>query len=276
MTQYTIEYDLTELKKLADNFAKNMTEAALPNTAAAFQDAVKKTENMWRDALWYKPGISPKIIETIKSKRNRDFDYSVYSDSRRLEELNNGSKAVEYDMKLTHPYGKKSRVSKKGIPYLIIPFRWRTPGQSEELAHKEYFSGIIPTKIYNTRVKGMHLTEKNPLKSYFEKNFRGENIKRNGYDWGDRLTEDQAWNDRSVGMVRAMDDSNPNRLTGTYFTFRIISAKSPAGSWIYRKKAKPGTNYMSELEQKIRPEVERIISEGIRADNEDYKRMMLN
>ena len=47
MTQYTIEYDQAELKKLADNFAKGMTTAALPNTDAAFQRASQMVRQMW-------------------------------------------------------------------------------------------------------------------------------------------------------------------------------------------------------------------------------------
>ena len=47
MTTYTIEYDLSELKKLTDNFAKGMTTAALPNTDAAFARAAQKVRQMW-------------------------------------------------------------------------------------------------------------------------------------------------------------------------------------------------------------------------------------
>ena len=44
MTTYTIEYDLSELKKLVDNFSKtveNAPAAALPNTANAIAQAAK-------------------------------------------------------------------------------------------------------------------------------------------------------------------------------------------------------------------------------------------
>jgi hypothetical protein len=134
MITYKIEYDLTELKNLADNFAKNVQnapEAALPNTAAAFQRASNVVRQMWIDKISNLPETTSAMVRSIKEKRNGDFDYSVYSDNRQMEQLNNGTKAVEYDMKRTHPYGKKSRVTQsgknKGVPYLIIPFRWGTP-----------------------------------------------------------------------------------------------------------------------------------------------------
>ena len=47
MTTYKIEYDIKELKNLADNFAKGMTTAALPNTDMAFQKAAQMVRQMW-------------------------------------------------------------------------------------------------------------------------------------------------------------------------------------------------------------------------------------
>lgn len=275
MLTYTIEYDLTELKNLADNFAKNVQnapEAALPNTAAAFQRASNVVRQMWIDKISNLPETTSAMVRSIKEKRNGDFDYSVYSDNRQMERLNNGSRAVEYDMKQTHPYGKKSRVTQsgknKGVPYLIIPFRWGTPnGKDTKRAH---FNNFIPQANYNTAVKGLKISRVNNLKKYFEANYHGESIERQGYNWAKfgRLTEDQAWNDRSVGMVRMKD------VTGSiYFTFRIISAKSPANSWIYKKAAKPALNFMQSLEQEARIRVDEIIGNGIKADDEMYKNM---
>ena len=171
-------------------------------------------------------------------------------------------------MKQTHPYGKKSRVSKKGIPYLIIPFRWGTPNSKG--TKRAHFNNFIPQKNYETSVKGLNLSAVDSAKKYFEANFKGENIERQGYNWAKngRLKEDQAWDSRSVGMVRMKD------VTGsTYFTFRIVSAKSPAGSWIYHRDAKPAVDMMGALERTIKPKVDEMISAGIQADNNMYKNM---
>lgn len=280
MTTYQIEYDLSELKKLSDQFARNVgnaPEEALPNTAAAFQRATQAVAQMWKgylrgettlNGIDFMSGITSSMVNSIRSRRNSDFNYTVFSDNIQLEQKTHGSKTVEYDMKKTHPYGKDSRVSKKGIPYLIIPFRWRTPQKSETLAHGQYFSNIIPQANYETNVKGLEISEKNALKNYFEKNFRGENIERQGYDWAKfgRLKEDMAWNDRSVGMVRMKDATK-----SMYFTFRIISAKSPAGSWIYHREGKPGVDVLSALERTAKPIIDKIIEKGIAADDDFYK-----
>ena len=277
MNTYTIEYDLTELKNLTDQFAKtvqNAPEAALPNTANAFQMAAQYVRNMWTgylsgdqplNGIEFMDGVTSAMVRSIRAQRNGDFDYTVFSDNRQLEEKTKGRKEVEYDMKQTHPYGKKSRVSKKGIPYLIIPFRWGTPnGKDTKRAH---FNNFIPQKYYNTAVKGLNLSAVDSAKKYFEANFKGENIERQGYNWAKngRLKEDQAWDDRSVGMVRMKD------VTGsTYFTFRIVSAKSPPGSWIYHRDAKPAIDMMGALERTIKPKIDEMISAGIQADNNMY------
>ena len=114
----------------------------------------------------------------------------------------------------------------------------------------------------------MKISSVNNFKKYLEANAKGEMIERQGYNWAKngRLKDDMAWNDRSAGMVRMKD------VTGsTYFTFRIISAKSPANSWIYHKAAKPALNYMAALETASKPQIEKIINNGISLDEELYK-----
>ena len=124
MTTYTIEYDLSELKKLNDRFAKtieNAPAAALPNTAAAFARAAQYVQNMWTsylsgdqplNGIEFMSGVTSSMVRSIRSRYNGDLDYTIYSDSMQLERKVHGSKEVEYDMKKTHPYGNKSRVSK--------------------------------------------------------------------------------------------------------------------------------------------------------------------
>ena len=282
MTTYNIEYDLTELKNLGEKFAKtieNAPAAALPNTAAAFQRAAHKIHNMWTgylrgeqplNGIDFMSGVTSAMVRSIKTRYNGDLDYTIYSDNQQLEQKTKGSKEVTFDMKEKYPYGKKSRVSQKGIPYLIIPFRWGTPnGKGTKRGHS-FFSNTIPVMNYETNVKGLEISSKNELKNYFEKNFKGQNIERQGYNWAKfgRLKEEDAWDDRSVGMVRMKDVRG-----STYFTFRIVSAKSPASSWIYHRPAKPAIDMMGALERTVKPEIDKIISEGIKADEEAYRNM---
>lgn len=282
MTTYKIEYDLTELKNLANKFKdtiENAPAAALPNTANALAQAAKYVHNMWTGYLTgsqplngidYMSGVTSAMVRSIRSRYNGDLSYTIFSDNRQLEQKTHGSKEVEYDMKQTHPYGKKSRVSKKGIPYLIIPFRWGTPnGKGTKRAH---FNNVIPQASYETSVKGLAMSKVNIDKKYFEANVKGESIERQGYDWAKfgRLTEDQAWDDRSIGMVRMKDMASGK---STYFTFRIISAKSPENSWIYHKDAIPAVDMMGALVRTVKPQVDSMLREGVKADEEAYRNM---
>ena len=274
MTTFKIEYDITELKKLVKQGFENAPEAALPNTALAFQRAAEYIRNAWTgylagekplNGIDFLDGVTSKMVQSVLMRKNGAFDHTIYSDNLQMEQKIKGSKEVEYDMKQTHPFGKKSRVSKKGIPYLIIPFRWGTPNGK---GTKRRWNNFIPQKEYETAVKGLNISRVDSLKKYWENNFRGESIERQGYDWAKngRLTEDMAWNDRSVGMVRMKD------VTGsTYFTFRIISAASPVGSWIYHKDAKPGVDLMGALESTVKPKVDSIIAAGVQADEDFYR-----
>lgn len=282
MTTYKIEYDLTELKNLANKFKdtiENAPAAALPNTANALAQAAKYVHNMWTGYLTgsqplngidFMSGVTSAMVRSIRSRYNGDLSYTISSDNRQLEQKVHGSKEVEYDMKQTHPYGKKSRVSKKGIPYLIIPFRWGSPNGKE--TKRAHFNNVIPQASYETSVKGLAMSKVNIDKKYFEANVKGENIQRQGYDWAKfgRLTEDQAWDDRSVGMVRMKDIASGK---STYFTFRIISAKSPENSWIYHKDAIPAVDMMGALVRTVKPQVDSLLREGVKADEEAYRNM---
>lgn len=65
---------------------------------------------------------------------------------------------------------------------------------------------------------------------------------RHEYDWGGRISEEEAesaGNARASGMVRMWDSAYQKRGSGTYFTFRVISAKSAAGKWIMHRHIRP-------------------------------------
>lgn len=274
MITFQVEYDMKDLQKLAEAFPQNMTEAALPNTSAAFQLSANYIRNMWTgylsgdqslDGIDFLDKVTSAMVMSIKSKRLGDLNYAVYSDNRQLAQAQEGRKEVDFDMKTKYPYGKKSRVSKKGVPYLIIPFRWGTANKKGTA--RAHFNNFIPQKMYETSVKGLNISEVNMNKKRFEANFKGESIERKGYDWAKngRLKEDKAWDSRSVGMVR-MRDVRGSR----YFTFRIISAKSPAGSWIYHRDAVPGVDMMGALQRTVWPRVEENIKAGFDADVKMY------
>ena len=158
---------------------------------------------------------SQRFISSLGVERIGNFQRRVYSKSSLLEKrANEGIKAVEYDMKKTHPYGRKSRVSKDGeSSYLIIPFSWGTSkGKSSR------FNNLIPQKNYRSVVKGLELSSRKNT-THNEINVHGENIERSEYNWGGRLTADTAWNDYSQGLVKMKDIRGSKYFT---WTFKIL------------------------------------------------------
>lgn len=268
MATFSLEFDLSQLKELQDTLAKfsAVDKNVLPATSAAFHSSAEYVQNLWSNYVYgigELDGIEP-LEKPLNPKNVRfriedkgDFSSSIISNSQQLEAIQNGQKPVDYDMKKTHPYGKKSRISKKGIPYLIIPFRWGTPNKK---GTKRRWNNVIPQKEYETIVKGFELSKTTGL-THPETNYKGQAIDRAEYIWKTRLKEVDAWDDRSVGMVKMKDIRG-----STYFTFRIISAKSPAGSWLYHKDGKAGVDMLSALDRTARNGVEKIIESGINAD----------
>ena len=96
MTTYKIEYDIAELKKLTENFAKGLTTAALPNTDAAFRRAAKKVRQMWTGFLEGSvslpgvenpSGVTSAMVRSIRAENlsnDTEFHQVIYSDNRQL------------------------------------------------------------------------------------------------------------------------------------------------------------------------------------------------
>lgn len=145
------------------------------------------------------------------------------------------------DLKKKLPYGNKSRVSRKGVPYLIVPFRQFTPGQGPS-------GGMSKAAYQKMRKSRFSLVESVDRK--VEPNAKGENIFRPTYQWGDRLKETEDENEK--GMVSFFDSGTGKK---TYLTFRVVSANSPAGSWI--RKGRP------EILSKVKEEAQKNISGNI-------------
>ncbi len=249
-----------------------MNERVLQGVAGSLDRAAGVVEQAWRgwaageQALPDIGGIdkpSSAIAKSIRSRKSGRWHRIVYSDNSEMAQIVSGRPAlnVEYDMKKTHPYGPQSRVTQsgpnKGVPYLIVSFRWGTPKQKDTI--RAHVANYIPQAVFSTGLKVSKLNVSRILETrHTEQNYRGEDVERTEYNWGGRVTAKQAWEKNAAGMVRMANGS-------CYCTFRIISAKSPAGSWIYRRKqeAKPPLDVVGALIKATGPQVEAIIEEGI-------------
>ena len=259
---------LIQLRAALNGFSGSNGGKIMPRTKAAFNQASKLIQKSWQN--WAMGGSiagaadiknpSPNLARSIKIRGIGDFDISIETDSPYMERIQNG--VAEFDMKDTYPYGKKSRVSKKGIPYLIIPFQWGTPNSSG--GSRAHFGNTITQEVYAILKSRKFNKSMRKTDTHIEPNASGENIERTEYTWGDRITVDdvltaagdEGISDNVFGMVKMKANSK-----STYFTFRVISANSPPNSW--KRKAVPPNDVVSAVEKATRKDVEALLQEGL-------------
>jgi hypothetical protein len=268
MIKFEITVDTDLLQRLA-----MLGENAFPAAKAAFDASAKTIQGAWQGwalggSLMGIPHISnpsTNLAQSIKIRKNAAFDVNIETESANAQRIQDGT--PELDMKTTHPYGNKSRVTKsgphKGEPYLIVPFRWGTPDRGD--GARAHWKNVIPQPMYSAilafnMVKSIRLEkrEDGTKAIHAEKNFRGEPVGRSEYQWGERIKADGNIN----GLVRMANQTKEGG--STYFTFRIISASSPQGSWI--RKAVDPIDVVSALEKTTRPVVEEMVQAGFEAD----------
>ena len=216
----------------------------MPGTARAFSYAAKLIQKSWQN--WAMGGSlmgaeniknpNPRLASSIRIRKLSDFDISIETDSRYMEQIQNGM--PEFDMKTKYPYGNKSRVSKKGVPYLIIPFRWGTPNKNGSA--RAHFGNTIPLEVYKILQSRKFRKSETTENTHPEANFKGENIERAEYDWGDRIKDEDAGN--ANGMVKMRSNTG-----STYFTFRVISAKSPESAWVRKEVPANLREYIADI-----------------------------
>ena len=205
---------------------KNTPGAGTINTEVAMTIGANMIKDEWKRYAMGAPipgsplkmkSPATRLAASIKGKKTGRFSWIVYSDSP-IANLYSEDTA-EKDYKKTHPYGRKSRVSKEGIPYLIVPFRHNIKTGSRAL----------PEPVYKHLLKAIKegtfdKSKVDKTKAHYEENFSGKPIKRQGYQWGSRLKGLAPELKNLEGMV-VMDTSTPRSTSSAYFTFRVISAK---------------------------------------------------
>lgn len=261
MIKVEVHFDEESIAALVAHL-EHFGKTAFPEASNAFKMAARRIQTAWQG--WAMGGEldgaepiknpSPNLVRSIKIEQHGNFEAEIYTESPYMTQIQNGQE--EFDMKKTHPYGRRSRVSKKGVPYLIVPFRWGTP--NDKGGKRARFSNFMETDIHSlvkSKKKFGRSLENGGW--HYEKNFAGEEVVRAEYDWGDRLEAAGNMN----GLV-----AFPDAKDSTYFTFRIISAKSPEDSWIRQRV--PANDVVGALESKYAPEVAEIVGEGVKVDLE--------
>ncbi|MCQ2577552.1 MAG: hypothetical protein MJ176_03360 [Treponema sp.] len=228
-------------------------------TKSAFAQSAHLLKGEW--GKWAEGGSLPgaeniktpstNLAQSIRVHEKGPFDYIVGTNSRNMERIVEGQKA--YDMKETYPFARKSRRTKDGRGYLIIPFRWGTP--NDKGGARAHYRNVIPKELKKI-VERFKVTI-NTKEHHLEPNYRGELIERQEYFWGDRLNDEDAG--MANGMVRMAGG-------GGYFTFRIITEKNMFNGNKWWKKAVPPNDVLSALVRNNEKAIGELIDTGILTD----------
>jgi hypothetical protein len=243
----------------------------LPRTEIAAKTAASIIRNAWRG---YAMGGSLGGIEQLKKpsggyarsiKINQlgPLSYEIFSDAPIAEWLEKGTSA--FDMKKTHTIGPRSRVSLKGYPYLIVPFRWGTPKTVG-------FRNVMTSSVYKVVKAKEFQATRVTMDTHFEMNARGKDVERHEYSsadeknpWGSTLQThmDEDVTDNMVGMSKMAGQGGKS---SGYFTFRVISSDPDVNprSWMHPGiRARPVTETVAKTTKET---VSALINNALRGD----------
>jgi hypothetical protein len=230
-------------------------------SAVAQQAMIDWKEAVARAKLW--TGEKVPYGESITWKMTGAFSAEVSSDYKYAQEIDDGRPAR--DLKKILDTSHKTKISKNGHRYLIIPFRHQTPGadaigQSMPADVYELARNLAPSRITGSKrlVVGHDIQSRKPLL-----------ITKRSYAWGGRLNfRDEAQfmaapnaTKRHQGMVR-FDTSSSKAKSSAYLTFRVLSDKSTG--WII--PAKPGLHLVQGVTNRLQPLAEKVFSEAVKRD----------
>jgi hypothetical protein len=231
MIRMSVAADSSVLSELQYRLAK-LGQGSMPSTAGAMGAGAKMIRDTWKGfALGGTlPGIAEPLkrpnggyARSIRVEKLGPFEYEIMSEAEIADWIENGTR--EHDMKTTHPFGPRSRMSAEGFPYLIIPIRWGTPKTIG-------FKNVMPESVYKiVKNKKEFRQTKTLMTKHNEPNYKGEDVARSEYsgadgkkEWGDRLSADMG--EGVTGDMEGMSSmlGQDGKASG-YLTFRVISAK---------------------------------------------------
>ena len=247
----------------------------LPRTEGAAKTAASVIQNAWRG---YAMGGSLGGIEklknpnggyarSIKINKRGPLSYEIASEAQIAEWLENGTS--KFDMKDTHTKGPRSRISRRGYGYLIVPFRWGTPGSIgfRSVISPNAYKVVSQFKKMKTLVDAKNSSVQTP-NNQKPSRMVGRAQYNRGYDRlsGAEFDGTEEEKTRMDGMIRSTDDTGKNR-SGGYFTFRVISAdpdiKKP-DSWMHPGiRARPVTETVAKV---TREPISELIDNALRGD----------
>ncbi|PJA24958.1 MAG: hypothetical protein COX57_05720 [Alphaproteobacteria bacterium CG_4_10_14_0_2_um_filter_63_37] len=255
-----------------------ITGEMFPNLAAAVSMVCEEGQSRW---MGYAGGknlpngmtITPRTgtyLRSIQIARHGPFHGEVFSDAPHARAIEFGSPARDLKQMLSTSH--KVRLSKTGKRYLIIPFRWGTPGSTmsgrsmPEEVHQWFAdkngSFVVGSGDRRSGTGAYWVSTRSPVR-----------VNAPRYSWGDRLRKQDlsAMGIHGVsarnmaGMVR-MQNPAPEAKQGAkhseYLTFRIMTEDSKG--WL--SPAQPGKFPAKQTAEELRRDAKAVVEEAVRRD----------
>lgn len=230
MLEFKVAVDLSQLSQM-DALAR---VGLFANLGQSVSDLAQTGVERWREAIDSAPGLWQGERDAYKASIHATqvgpYAWEIASNYSYVEDIETGRPAR--DLKAMLSTSLKVRVSKKGVRYLIIPFRQNTPGHD---AHAR----AMPPAVY-AKAKALapslitgHVARRSGTGAWDIKTQEPARVRQRLYAWGDRLEAGLApklqthhKSDPYAGMVRMKESTGGS----TYMTFRVMSERS--NGWI--------------------------------------------
>lgn len=214
------------------------------NTAAEWQTAVHKAK------LW--SGERENYARSITWKMTGDLSAEVSADYRLADQIEHGRPA--YDLKQMLNTSMKTRTTKSGKRFMIIPFRHNTPGYTGHSMDMPVHVHQVAKQLSFSRVTGMG-SRVSGTGAWDVKNQQPIRVPQAKYFWGTKMPagsmgpNPKGKVDRYAGMVRFLDTSTKGQKKSVYMTFRVMMEGS--SGWVIAPR--PGLKIADGVTQKMMP-----------------------
>lgn len=255
-------------------------KSVFPKLAEAFDALVNAAHEKWVEYAHGKPLPSGLVIHprsgsyarSITVNRLSDFGAEVYSAIPYASAIEAGSPARDlHDLLQT---SRKTRVTKDGKRYLIIPFRWGTPGTASN-PRVGFHDNVMPAEVHKRWLSGSYGESSRIIGHGVRISGSGHTVRQRIYSWGGRVAQSDLdalgigtdfkgktyKSHPMAGMVQMRRGGTGAKHT-QYLTFRTMSEGSPG--WLV--PAIEGRWPARTVAEQIQPVAERVLKEAVAAD----------
>lgn len=254
MNTISIHFDLAAL----DGAAQEIHDRAVSAVDRAVEDIALQAAKNWATAILstdLPKAQRDDYANSLRINRIGQAHFEVTTAFGDADKIENGRSAR--DLKLMLQTSQRTRMSKSGKKYLIIPFRHNTPGNKS-------LAPAMPQAIYNQALK---MGKSSILSTGTRTSATGATVPQHKYKWGGLLPAGLAKiqpghkTDIFSGM-RRMETSTGKSKSSAWLTFRVMHQDSTG--WIV--PAKPGLKLAEAISAQIERKAQGYINAIVQAE----------